>query len=82
MPMKITERILEGLKARTVSYGQSFRRRKILIGTDFGATSLIQKNHTIGENVWKIGMITNGGRNRKIWIAERKWRSGRNWVKR
>lgn len=48
----------------------------------FGATSLIQKNHTIGENVWKIGMITNGGRNRKIWIAERKWRSGRNWVKR
>lgn len=28
MPMEITERILEGLKARTVSYGQSFKRRK------------------------------------------------------
>ena len=41
------------------------QKKKILIGTDFGATSLIQKNHTIGENVWKIGMTMFGKRNRK-----------------
>jgi hypothetical protein len=50
--------------------------KKILIGTDFGATSLIQKNHTIGENVWKIGMITIGEMNRRKWIAEGKRRNG------
>ena len=40
------------------------QKKKILIGTDFGDTSLIQKNHTIGENAWRIGTITNGERNR------------------
>ena len=28
MLMEITERILEGLRARTVSYGQLFKRRE------------------------------------------------------
>jgi hypothetical protein len=38
-----------------------------------------QKNHTIGENVWKIGMIMNGERSRRRWIAERKRKFGRDW---
>jgi hypothetical protein len=41
------------------------QKKKILIGTDFGAAIPVQIILMSLENVWRIGMITNGERNRR-----------------
>ena len=46
--------------------------KKTLMGTDFGATILIQLIPISLESVWRIGMIMNEGRNRRKWITEGK----------
>ncbi|QWP06124.1 hypothetical protein J5W77_03460 [Akkermansia muciniphila] len=46
------------------------QKKSVLIGTDFGTTFLVQMIPMSLENAWRIGMITNGGRNRRkeeIW---------------
>lgn len=48
MTTEITERLLEGLRARNSQLWTIIQKKKILIGTDFGAIFLIQKNYTIG----------------------------------
>ena len=53
------------------------QKKIILIGIDFGAMILVQKIRMNLENVWKISMMRNGVMNRREWIAEERWKNGR-----
>lgn len=41
------------------------QKKRILIGTDFGAIFLVQMILISLDNAWMIGMIMNGERNRR-----------------
>ena len=53
------------------------QKKKILIGTGYGATILIQIILMSSVNAWKIGTIKNGERSKRRWTIEGKMRSGR-----
>lgn len=51
------------------------QKKRTLIGTGYGATILIQMIPMSLENVWRIGTIMNGERNKGKSIAEGKRRN-------
>lgn len=64
----VTERV--GKASREIENKNSqlwtiIQKKKILIGTDFGAIFLIQIIFMKSENARRIGMIMNGERNRR-----------------